>query len=281
MEKSIYVVNVFSESGIRGGNQLAVVLDASDLDDEDMLAITRQMNYSETTFVTEITDEYFKFRIFVPSGEIPYAGHPTIGTCYILNHLEGGNRRSVIARLAGGDVHVEFDVTGNKVFMEQLPVQSHGEFDRLEEVLEIFQLSESDLITTRVPVYAPSALKFVVIPVVVSVLDEIRAQDEPLGTILHSDESLVFVAKRAEGEFSMRMFAPNQGISEDPATGSAQGAVIRALQDFNLFTEGDLIMQQGYAMSRPSVLYNRVNQDQLTIKTGGSSVLVISGSLSL
>ena len=149
MLKPIYVVNVFSEVGIRGGNQLAVILDASDLATEQMQAITRQMNYSESTFVTSQNNDAISFRIFVPTSEIPFAGHPTIGTCYLLEYLDRfeGNvaRRSVLAKLKGGDITINIESRENTieiVYMEQLPVNNLGDFDQPNLLLESTLLND-------------------------------------------------------------------------------------------------------------------------------------------
>jgi trans-2,3-dihydro-3-hydroxyanthranilate isomerase len=265
-------------------------LNASDLTTEQMQTITRQMNYSESTFVTSEGSETISFRIFAPHSELPFAGHPTIGTSYLLEHLNrlNGNfpRDSVHVKLEGGEILINFESSDNIIkitYMNQLPVEYYGEFEEKSALLKSIGINQDEVISQKTPIYAPSDLKFVILPIdSEQLLDSITPNYSELGEALASDESLVIVSPSDKTDFAMRMFAPNQGINEDPATGSAQNAVIHALRDFGLLQHKKLVMMQVKAIGRPSVLYNEIitsENDRLSVKTGGNCYIVISGKI--
>lgn len=295
MEHDLYVVNVFSERGIRGGNQLGILPQASVFEAELMQIIAKQLNYSESTFVTKQDETSAQVSIFLPVGEIPFAGHPTIGTAYLLEklHREQGNegRSEITLKLKGGDVKCHFQNDfGNDpgiTYMDQLPVQIHGLYSG-EDLAEILGIEKSDFLSPQFPIVSPSDLKFLYVAVKEpEVLNEMQPNISEIKRVLgpHQIEPYVFAPGGQDGgDFHARFFAPLSGITEDPATGSAQHSLIQALGILDLLPDKEeIVVEQGYEMGRPSKLYNRIHQigDYGGVETGGKSALIIKGKILL
>lgn len=301
MNKEFFTVNVFSELGLRGGNQLAVILDAENLTEIQMQQITKQFNYSESTFVTNITPSGANVRIFIPEREIPFAGHPTIGTAYILETLwrkKNKPRSEIVLNLKLGPITVTFnDKFGESVelcTMNQFPPKYLGKFEDRELIAEILGISTEEFIG-NLPLLkiAPSDLPFLFIPVkspdtmknlkpnFQRIVDEFdKIQGEPY----------VFTPQGIDGgDINARLFAPNSGVYEDPATGSAQASLALCLTKLNLIDHPktgkySFVTEQGYQMGRPSKIYNELtfeDDNLIQTRTGGRNYLVSNGKLFL
>ena len=269
-------VDVFAERQL-AGNQLAVIGNAADLSDAEMQAIALEMNYAETTFVTARTDDVATVRIFTPAWELPFAGHPTIGTAWVLTGGEG----KITLDLKAGHVPVEFE---NGVgWMVPPEVEFHGDFDRERAAALINVVPDElspDLPIERLEV----GPKFVIIPV----RDLATLKKAKLNTELHAQFNdqgrgvqCVFVVSAEPYEttanYATRMFFESAGVREDSATGSANTAFAAYLRK-HLGNVGDLVVDQGVEINRPSRLYLRVED---TIAVGGRVQPVVRGEITI
>ena len=270
----ITIVDVFAERRL-AGNQLAVVHTADSLSDEEMQSIALETNFSETTFVTIQGDGWADVRIFTPAWELPFAGHPTIGTAAVLCEGQG----DIVLNLGAGAVHVQHK--NGLGWMTPPEVQFHGSLD-VATAAELVGLSE-DAISDDLPVeLAEVGPKFVLIPVKeLSQLKQAQLNGE-----LHQQLKMqglgvqcVFLftedAYSAEADFASRMFFESAGVREDPATGSANTAFAAYLRKHR-GNVGDVVVDQGVEINRPSRLYLQV---QDTVKVGGKTQWVVQGEL--
>lgn len=128
---TFYVVDVFAQSKY-SGNQLAVITDAEDLSDLEMQKIANEMHFSETTFILRKANSGYVVRIFTPSTEVPFAGHPTLGTAYVIrNFIQQSNAQQVTLNLKVGEIKVTFEEQNNQklLWMQQIPAKFGGIFE--------------------------------------------------------------------------------------------------------------------------------------------------------
>ena len=251
------LVDVFAETAF-SGNQLCVVSEPPEgLDTDAMLKLTREINFSETTFVTAIREGGYDVRIITPGGELPFAGHPTIGTAFVL-HADGRVGSSMVQTSIAGDVPVDVDLEHGRARMRQLPPTFGAPVTDREAVARGAGLQATDLID-HLPVIAVSTG----IPhLMVAVRDEEtlrRAQrdDRACAAICEATdaESLYLFTVRGEGDVMARMFDRWLSIGEDPATGSAAGPLGAFMSAHELGgMPGRMTIAQGEIVGRPSVL---------------------------
>lgn len=283
-----YILDVFTEKKY-AGNQLAVVRDAGGLSGEEMQTIALEMNYSETTFILseEEHDGGYDVRIFTPGAELPFAGHPTLGTAYIIrNELIKKPVDTVRLNLKVGQIPVTFD--GDILWMRQKPPVFGETFDS-GAIAEALSLKSEDF-DDRFPVQSVSTG----VPVIITplkTLDALRRArlkaDElsALTTDHDAKEILIFVSEpyKPEDDLSVRFFAPGLGVPEDPATGSANGCLAGYLVKHRFFGSDsiDVRVGQGYEIKRPSLLLLRAkrNGDEIQVNVGGSVIMVAKGEL--
>ena len=264
-QKIFYILDVFTEEKY-AGNQLAVCRHMGDISDEEMQRLAQEMNYSETTFILseKIQDGGYNVRIFTPGAELPFAGHPTLGTAYVIRHeIIGEAVDKVVLNLKVGQIPVTFEAN-DVLWMRQMPPQ-FGETFNASEIANILSLSPDD-IDDRFPIEAVST-GFPAIIVPLKTLDAIkRAQvrrDEYFSYIKNHEakEILIFSPEphKKENDLSVRFFADYLGIPEDPATGSANGCLAGYLVKHRYFGTDHINVRvgQGYEMGRPSLLYLR------------------------
>ena len=272
----ITIVDVFAEAKL-AGNQLAIVDEADTLTSEEMQAIALETNYSETTFVTAHGGGRASVRIFTPAWELPFAGHPTVGTAW---HLCNGTG-SITLDLQVGPVVVEF--TDGVGWMTPPEVAFRGELDR-ETAARLIGLPVASLSSDFPITLAEVGPQFVLIPV--SGLDALRHArlDGDLHARLLADGlgvQCVFVfsaeAYGPDADFATRMFFESAGVREDAATGSANSAFAAYLRR-ERGQLGDVVVDQGVEMNRPSRLYLDVGE---TLRVGGKVQPVIRGTLEL
>lgn len=285
MSLTFYIVDVFAEEKY-AGNQLAVVLGGADLPDETLQEIALEMNYSETTFVLSgETDGGYDVRIFTPGEEVPFAGHPTLGTAYVIRHeILAEPVDALTLNLGAGKIPVTF---GEVLWMRQLPPTFGSTLDPAL-VSRALNLEAGDL-DARFPVQEVSTgLPAMVVPL--RDLDALRrckvdweryVEAAGRGTNLY-----VFCPEPHEngpGDLSARMFANDLGVPEDPATGSAAGCLAGYLAEHRYLGTGpvDARVEQGYEIGRPSLLYLRAEKqaDETTVHVGGKVQMVARGEL--
>lgn len=261
------VVDVFAQTPF-AGNPLAVVHGAADLPDAALLALAREFNLSESTFPTPVDGGRYAVRIFTPGGEIPFAGHPTLGTAWVLRArgLLVGPR--VVQECLAGEVEVSYE--GDRVELSARPRDRVGPLadDVVFELLAAVGLDAADregdawlagagLTFVHLPVRADAVARATVPRLAVRELADLPATGDPLdGLHLHS------VRSRADGgqDVHSRVFVPGLSVPEDPATGSAAAGLGIALHARGLLGDGGRYrISQGSEIGRPSVLEGRVD----------------------
>jgi trans-2,3-dihydro-3-hydroxyanthranilate isomerase len=283
---SFYIVDVFAEEKY-AGNQLAVVRGGADLSAEDLGKIALEMNYSETAFVLadKETDGGYDVRIFTPGMEVPFAGHPTLGTAYVIRHeILAGPVDEVTLNLKAGKIPVTF---GDLLWMRQLPPTFGATLDPAQMALAINL--ETTNIDDRFPVQEVSTgLPTVIVPLRdLDALRRCKVDWERYTELVGPDKNLyVFCPEPHEdgpGDLSARMFADDLGVPEDPATGSAAGCLAGYLAEHRYFGTDpvDVRVEQGYEIKRPSLLYLRAETKggETTVHVGGKVQMVARGKL--
>jgi trans-2,3-dihydro-3-hydroxyanthranilate isomerase len=280
-ERQYVIADVFTDTPLQG-NPLAVFLDGGGLSGELMQRVARELNLSETVFVLggQGDDHDAAVRIFTPGAEVPFAGHPVLGTAVIL--AESSGRERVRLRTGSGVVPVSLRHTpGAPAFgeMEQ-PIPRRVQLDGLEEL--------PAALGVKAPALAPVA--YTNGPTFVYVGLESIEQLAGLRPDLNALSSLCGEAGVAcfagtPPRVRMRMFAPGLGVAEDPATGSAAGPLGVHLVRCGLLGHGQPIeVHQGIEIGRPSTLHVRVDGAGERIErvvVGGSAVIVARGAFSL
>jgi trans-2,3-dihydro-3-hydroxyanthranilate isomerase len=273
------VIDVFTDTPLTG-NQLAVFTDAREIPEERLQDLARELNYSETTFVLPSEREgHARMRIFTPSIELPFAGHPTLGTAFVLAApLQLGEIR---LETGIGIVAVRLERDGSRLSfgrMEQ-PLPSVVPFDRVEDLLAALGVERSEL---------PVELYDNGVPHVYVALgseEEVAALQPDPGRLAQIGSVGVNCFAGSGSRWKTRMFAPAFGVSEDPATGSAAGPLALHLARHGRIAFGDEIeIRQGEEIARPSRLYARVDGSAERIdriEVGGSAVIVARGEFRL
>jgi len=268
-----------------GGNPLAVIPDATALPEASLQKIAREFNYSETTFVYPSKDPAHtaRVRIFTPTMEIPFAGHPTIGTAMALR--DEGREGDMVLELGVGPIPCVFQ--DDKVaFTTSAPLERLA-YPDVTLVASALGLPIDAINTaTHPPIQATLGLPFVFaelqddtqLDACAPSVDAIKkgAALQPAGM-----DFALFVYTRQDDQVNARMFAPLDNIPEDPATGSA-AATLTALLTETLGHPLDLTIRQGVAMGRPSLIHARSDDSTPTrITISGQAVRVMQGELVL
>lgn len=270
------VIDVFTDTPLTG-NPLAVFTNAAGLSTETMQALAREMNLSETTFVLPPGASGFpRVRIFTPRVELPFAGHPTLGTAFVLGAVM--ERMEITLELGVGPVPVRLEREGGRVVFGwmQRPSPSVAPFNAASELLSALGVEAADL---PVEIYDNGPHH-----VCVSVpRREIVGQLAPdLGRVARLTDAVVDVFHLGPEGCKMRAFAPAAGVPEDPATGSAAGPVTWHLVRHGRWQSGDeLVIDQGAELLRPSRLHARVTDalGHVTVEVGGCAVTVARGEV--
>jgi len=278
------VLDVFAEAPLQG-NPVAVLFGAERLATADMQAIARETNLSETTFVLgdRARDGAFDVRIFTPGSELPYAGHPTLGTATaIRSHLLGGAGDSLVLRLGVGPVPVRFGADG-VAWLESPPARFTG-FPNRALAAAALGLIEGDLDPVLPVEVQNTGAKQLFVPLRDRAAVERARVDtghyEKLAAEGAPSSLYVFArgARDPGNHFTVRLFAPKYGIPEDPATGSAAGFLGGYLVRHRAHGDAplDVRLEQGHAISRPSLL--RVRAGANAIEVGGRVIPVARGT---
>ncbi|MBU7042751.1 MAG: PhzF family phenazine biosynthesis protein [Theionarchaea archaeon] len=290
--RRFYIVDVFAERKY-AGNQLAVFRDTEGLSDQEMLEITREIDYSETTFIMseEMKNNGFDVRIFTPKEEVPFAGHPTLGTAAIIqSEIIGRAVKKVHLNLQVGQIPVSFSYPPKEdtiVWMTQIPPEFSQIF-AVDRVSEVLSLDPSD-IDFRFPIQEVSTgLPFIIVPVIsLEAVQNALIHKESYFKLIATTRAkalLVFCPETVEKDnhLHVRVFTDYYGMPEDPATGSANGCLAGYLVNHSFFGPGsiDIRVEQGYEMGRPSLLYlkaEKKNSSRITVRVGGKVVQVARG----
>ncbi len=296
MKYNYYTCDVFTDQRF-GGNQLAVLPEASGLNDKQMQQIAREFNFSESTFVLPADEgSTRKVQIFTPTREVPFAGHPNIGTAFVLATAgefgEIGESTEVVFEEKAGLVRISIRKSDQGAISCELKapqVFSLGKELPAEMVAEALCLSASEIVTDiHSPIVASVGLPFLMVELRDrSVLQ--KAGINPIGFERIADQGVmpdIHLYVRSDDEFDIRarMFAPLDGVPEDPATGSANCALAGLLAHYHESTSGhfEWRIAQGVEMGRPSLLQARAEKTAnkvLSTWIGGSCVLVSEGHI--
>ncbi len=295
MKHRYYICDVFTETRF-GGNQLAVLPQAEGLSKQQMQQIAREFNFSETTFVFPAKSGHTRqVRIFTPAREIPFAGHPNVGTAFVLASIgEFGEIKSsstVIFEEEAGLVSVAIEATDGKIGSCELTAPqslSIGKTLPAQLVAAGISVDPKDIVTkTHGPQIASVGLPFIIVEVRDrSILERARANVNGFEAIAAEGvmPDVFFYTRVSEKDFDIRarMFAPLSGVPEDLATGSANCALAGLLAHFSAQVSGNFSWRiaQGVEMGRPSTLIARAEKRDGVVQTtriGGSSVMVTEG----
>ena len=295
MRLRYFTCDVFTDTRF-GGNQLAVLPEAESLSDEQMRQVAREFAYSETTFVLPPRAGHDRrVRIFTPGGEVPFAGHPNIGTAFVLATMGAlgplEEPREVVFEEEAGLVPVAVRrLSGDRIWCELTAPQtlSLGATVPVASAAAAACLTEADIVTTaHAPLVASVGLPFVMAELTGR---EALARARPDLAVFEAlvaggmEEPMLHLYVRSGDEFDIRarMFSPLDGIPEDAATGSANCALAGLLAHLDGAVDAELTWRiaQGVEMGRPSVLEARAEKRAGAVervRIGGESVLVCEG----
>ncbi len=288
-----YILDVFAEKRY-AGNQLAVVRDGQRFSDEEMQKIAREFNFSETTFILSEneTDGAYGVRIFTPERELPFAGHPTLGTAWVIQReILGREIGTVTLNLKAGLVPVDFTYQNGEaaeLTMRQLPPEFGNQIDPAR-IAPVLQINESDL-DPRFPVLEVSTGVFDLIVPLRTLDAQKRVKiDTPayynLIEKLGAKAILTFCPETYDPNcrLNVRFYAHYFGVPEDPATGSANGCLAAYLVKQRYFGEDsvDIRVEQGIEIGRPSVLHLMAEKtgDNIEVRVGGRVIMIAKGEL--
>jgi trans-2,3-dihydro-3-hydroxyanthranilate isomerase len=300
---SYSVYDVFTDTKL-AGNPLAVIFDGKGLDDAAMQAVARETNLSETVFVQPANNPAYtaRIRIFTPGRELPFAGHPTVGTAIALaEKAHGAGTLDLVSvleenvgpvrcavRLREGEASfAEFDLPRKS---QQIPLP----LDKLG-IADALSLKTTEIgFENHVPSIWSAGVPFLMVPVHDVGAAERLEFDPQLWekTVPFVDGALASAYIYCRGgvnhvaKFHARMFASGMGISEDPATGSAAAALSGAINHFDRLTDGHhpILIEQGLEMGRPSFIHLHMDIEGGTIsnaRIGGQAVRIATGTLDL
>jgi len=301
--RSYSVYDVFTDRKL-AGNPLAVIFDGDDLSDEAMQAITRELNLSETVFVQPSSNPAYaaRLRIFTPGRELPFAGHPTVGTAVALaERAHGATTRDLVSVLEENVGPVRCAVRlreGEASFAEfDLPRKSQPAIMPLDKlgIADALSLKVTEIgFENHVPSVWSAGVPFLLIPVHdVGAAQRVEFDPQLWEKIVpFVDGALASAYVYCRGgvnhvaKFHARMFASGMGIVEDPATGSAAAALSGAIHHFDRLTDGHhpIMIEQGVEMDRPSFIHLHIDVDGGAIsnaRIGGQAVRLASGTLDL
>jgi len=270
------LVDVFTDRKF-GGNQLAVFTDGRGIDGATMQAVAKELLIAETTFVLpKEKDGDHKVRIFTPGKELPFAGHPTVGTTWVLS---GGRDGTLKLELGVGTIGVS--VKGGFVEMEQ-PLPRFGPIvEDIGTVAHALSLTDEDVVATSPIQQVSSGVPFTFVRLRdLDAVQRIRMQRSPVTTALYA-----FTTKTVEPGSTLhaRMFAGEAlGIDEDPATGSAQGPLAAYCVKYGILPSGPEVRmrtEQGFELGRRSILDTRLSMrgTEVTAVHAGGRVVNVGG----
>ena len=299
---AFYQLDVFTDKRFFG-NPLAVFPEAKGLSGEEMQKIAQEMNLSETVFVFRSKRALRQLRIFTPTQELPLAGHPVVGTWNLLSHL------GVVEKTDSGTVHIEQELNLGVLpveieFVDDKPsvvTMTQGAFEPgsiINEAAEIAELAlglgitRNDLKTSEsLPIQVVSTgIKSLVVPIKsLAVLERCRINPSILSKVYLRYGAVgcfpfTFETLEDTSSIHARFFAPDDGIFEDSATGSAAGSLSGYLVHYGAIDKNQFIIEQGDFMGRPSriraeVIGEKGNVEK--VKIGGQSVIIAKGEIYL
>ena len=288
---TFYVVDVFAEERYTG-NQLAVFRSARALPDTEMQRIAREMNFSETTFI--LSDEKrhggYDVRVFTPKTELPFAGHPTLGTAFVIQReIVKEPIETIILNLKVGQISVTFsysDKDADILWMKQIQPTFGQTFDT-ESISQVLSLDAED-IDNRFPIQDVSTgVPSVIAPLkTLDAVKRARIDKDKYFKLIKDKQAkaiLVFCPEtyNKENDLNVRFFADYYGVPEDPATGSANGCLAGYSVKHRYFGKDqiNIRVEQGYEIGRPSLLLLKAEnrEGKIDVYVGGRVVMIAKG----
>jgi len=296
----IRVVDVFTKEAFTG-NPLAVVLEAQDLTAKEMQKIAAEMNLSETTFVLPPTESRanYKIRIFTPLKEIPFAGHPSIGTAFVLAEENRFNLKEPVTtvhqELGIGVLPIDIYVQ-NKTVQMIMMTQGQPRFGPIIKdvnvVAKVLGVVPEEVTKTGLsPQIVSTGLNQLMVPI--KSLDTLANLQPDFPLVKQLEERLGFLGcyvftletLNPKASVHVRFFAPSVAVREDPATGSAAGGLGAYLLRWRALPIKEpltFVIEQGYEMGRPSTIHVEVehkNYQPTKVRVGGQAVMVLKGQI--
>jgi PhzF family phenazine biosynthesis protein len=271
------IVNVFAREGRLTGNPLAVVEDGRGLDDATMQALARQFNLSETTFVLPSDKATARVRIFTPSFEMPFAGHPTLGTAHVVRSLKGGGN-SVTLEMKAGLIPVSAE--GERWTLQANAPRWREVSESRADLARILGVDEGDI--GERPLWVNAGREQLVVPLKsAQAVRRAKPAADAFSRLKSEDgQSMAYVFVDAGDAVESRFFFPSgPAILEDPATGSACANLGGWFMALRPGADVERTVSQGEAVRRPSTLYLSVKDG--TIRVGGNVIELGRGALSL
>ena len=283
-----FILDVFAEEKYQG-NQLAVFTDINGISEPEMQQIAREVNFSETTFVLDnkASEKGFPVRIYTPMEEVEFAGHPTLGTAWIIkNEILKSQMTLIKLDLKVGTIPVSFK-DNNILWMKQKEPK-FGDIYSAKLLSEILKIKASD-IDDDFPIQVVSTgLPAIIVPLkTLKSIKQIKINKEKYFNFLSKVEPKVILTfcpetYHPENQLNVRVFVEYFGIPEDPATGSGNGCLAGYLVKHRYFKKDsiDITCEQGYEIQRHSKLYLKaaLNNNSIDVEVGGKIQLVASGT---
>lgn len=285
-------VDVFSESKY-AGNQLAVITDGKGVSDAQMQSIAKETNFSETAFVMSASKRNggYDVRIFTPKEEVPFAGHPTLGTAFVIQQqIVKKPVETIVLNLKVGQVPVTISYRAKhpQILWMKQPQPKFGKTFTTQRIAEMLNIEE-ELIDQRFPSEEVSTgLPHIMVPL--KSLEAVRKakinREKYFELIRETKAKAVFVfceeAYNKENQMNARQFADYYGIAEDPATGSANGCLAAYLVKHRVFNKqaiDHIRVEQGYEIGRPSLILLRaeMKNGRIDVWVGGKAIMIAKG----
>jgi trans-2,3-dihydro-3-hydroxyanthranilate isomerase len=288
---TFYIVDVFAKEKYTG-NQLAVFIKAKVLSDIAMQQIAKEMNFSETTFILSEKKQNggYDVRIFTPKEEVPFAGHPILGTAYVIQQeIIREPIETIILNLKVGQIPVTINYSEGRadiLWMKQI-APTFGRIFDTEQVSEVLSIAKGE-IDTGFPIQEVSTgLPFLIVPLkTLDALKQVRINRDKYFELIGNAEAkaiIVFCPQtyNQENDLNARVFADYYGVPEDPATGSANGCLGGYLVKYRYFGREKINIQveQGYEIERPSLLLLRAKEKEgkICVSVGGKVIMIAKG----
>ncbi len=294
MEVNIFQVDAFTSIPF-GGNPAGVVTNAKGLKDSDMQKIANEMNLSETVFIRQLDDCYFKMRYFTPLCEVDLCGHATIAAIFTLakkgyiKPIDSGKKKALIeTRLGDLEIEIEFkNASPINITMNQDTPRSIGKLEDIDELLKIFNINKEDIGLEKFnafPEIISTGLPDILMPLKdKGILDRMEIDHcrlKEYSNKLNVTGVHAFVVDKNNSQYVYaRNFAPAVGIDEEAATGTANGALIYYLKKNGYIEENSIRVSQGESMNRPSIINCQIEEDgnSYIVKVGGCANIVLEG----
>jgi len=290
----ISIVDVFAEQKY-AGNQLAVVRDTRGLSTSEMQMIAREMHFSETSFILSSKKRQggYDVRIFTPEEELPFAGHPTLGTAYVISQeIVKKQTEKIILNLKVGQIPVTITHTDGKpdVLWMRQKQPTFGTIYDVKTIADTLNLDVAD-IDPAFPIQEVSTgIAAIIIPLrTLSAVKRARTDRDKYFQLVKDTEAksiLIFSPEtyHRQNHLNVRVFVDYYGIPEDPATGSANGCLAAYLVKHQYFAQNQINVrvEQGYEIGRPSLLLLRAKQGKggkIAVNVGGKVIPVAKGEL--